>query len=82
MPGDSVPEDTLRAAATPLPQGFLLLEAASDREQSSKSLQFYPFRTEGQSLTWRNNANEETVHEPDRPHLLCLHGFAIQYAKP
>jgi hypothetical protein len=77
-----VPEDTLRAAAAPLPQGFLLLEAASDREQSSKSLQFYPYRREGRSLTWRNNASEESVHEPCRPRLLCPHGIAIQYAEP
>jgi hypothetical protein len=37
-----MPEDTLRAAAAPLLEGFFLLEAADDREQSSESLQFYP----------------------------------------
>jgi len=37
-----MPEDTLHAAAAPVLEGFSLLGAAGDREQSSKSLQFYP----------------------------------------
>jgi hypothetical protein len=83
LPGDNEPEDTLCAAAASLPESFLLPETAGDREQSSESLQFYPYSsTEGKSLTWRNIANEEPAHVPFKPHLFCPRRIAIQYAKP
>jgi hypothetical protein len=83
LPGDNGLEDTLRAAAASLPESFFLLEAAGDREQSSKYLQFYLCgRSEGKTFTWRNIAIEEPAHVLFKPHLFYPHRIAIQHAKP
>jgi len=39
-----LPEDTMSATATWLPEDLWVLEAAGYREQSSKSLQLLPYR--------------------------------------
>ena len=55
-------DDNLCAAEVQLPENSWLLEAASDREQSSKSVQFI-LQWKCKTLTWRYVAVEEPKHE-------------------